>query len=59
MKLEWLDSRTVSLLIALSIGLAILVHPAFLLIGFIITIAVLIDAVIESAHRAKVTHRHP
>jgi hypothetical protein len=37
----------VSLLIALTIALAILVHPAFLFIGFGITIFVLIEAVAD------------
>jgi hypothetical protein len=62
-KPEFLDPRTMTLLIALAIGLAIAVHPVFLVIGFIITIAVLIEAVLngvgEHAHRAKPAHRHP
>ncbi len=60
---KFLDARTVTLLIALAIALAIIVHPAFLLIGFVITLVALIEAVAqavsEPAHRATPQHRHP
>jgi hypothetical protein len=60
-KIEFLDARTVALVIA--IGLAIMVHPAFLLIGSALTIFVLIETVLEAvsslAYHARPVHRHP
>lgn len=60
-KIEFLDARTVALVIA--IGLAIMVHPAFLLIGFALTIFGLIETVLEAesslADHARPVHRHP
>ncbi len=61
-KMHFFDSPTVVLMIALSIGLAIAVHPVFLLIGFAITIGILIEAVAhairEHAHQTRPSARH-
>jgi hypothetical protein len=60
---EFLDSPTVALLVALSIGLAIAVHPVFLVLGFLVTIAVLIEALAHAigkhTHHANPAYRHP
>ena len=54
---EFLDSPTVALLVALSIGLAIAVHPVFFLAALLIAVAALIQSLVSAA--GHLTHRHP
>jgi hypothetical protein len=61
-KFECLDSTTVTLLIALAIGLGIAVYEVFLLVAVVIAIIAFVQSVFhamsEHMHRTKLAHRH-
>ena len=55
--LTMMEPTTATLLIAIAIGLGIAVHPVFFLAGLLISIAALVQSLVNAA--GHLTHRHP
>lgn len=55
--LTMMEPTTATLLIAIAIGLGIAVHPVFFLAGLLISIAALVQSLVNTA--GHLTHRHP